>query len=60
MITMTVKSVKVVEAKSSSNIFLDPKPYIRRPKPHLQQNTTSIIYALQSTILTEDALEMSI
>jgi hypothetical protein len=39
---MTVKSVSVVEAKSSSNCFLDPKPYIKRPKPHLQWNNSSI------------------
>uniref|UniRef100_A0A0A9DBA0 Orc2 n=1 Tax=Arundo donax TaxID=35708 RepID=A0A0A9DBA0_ARUDO len=36
---MTLKSVKVVEAKSSSNCFLDPNPYINKPKPHLISNS---------------------
>lgn len=34
--TTTEYSVKEDEAKSSIKPFLDPKPYIRRPKPHLE------------------------
>lgn len=34
--TTTEYSVKEAEAKSSIKAFLDPKPYIRRPKPHLE------------------------
>jgi len=33
--TTTEYSVNVFEAKSSIKAFLDPKPYIRRAKPHL-------------------------
>jgi len=33
--TTTEYSVSAVEAKSSIRVFLDPNPYIRSPKPHL-------------------------